>query len=517
MFKEKLYLGIELGSTRIKSCLIDNKGNVVAIGSHEWENRFENGYWTYSVEEIKNGVRSSFSDLRQSFFEKYGRKLTKVEAMGVSGMMHGYLVLDKENKLLTPFRTWRNTTTFEASARLSELFNFNIPERWSIAHLYQAVLDREEHIENIAHMTTVAGYVHFLLTGKYEVGIGEASGIFPVKGNYYDSEMMEKFSNLVPEIDLKKILPNVKTAGEAGSYLTKKGSLFLCPDGDFECSIPVCPPEGDAGTGMVATNSVLAKTGNISAGTSIFSMLVLDKPLKGAYPEIDIVATPDGNPVAMVHCNNCSSELDAWVRLFDEAIKDAGVDIDKSDLYKMLFNKAFSGDADCGGVTVCNYLSGENITKIKKGTPMYMRSHDSKMNLSNFMRAQIYSAMATIKIGMDIFSEKEGVKGELFMAHGGLFKVKGIAQQMLSDALDTPVSAMTTAGEGGAWGMALLALYMMDKGKLSLPEWLSEKIFKDMKAVTVTPDKYGVKGFLDYIKKFKALIEAERNLEDILC
>ncbi len=517
MFKDKVYLGIELGSTRIKSCLIDKKGNVVANGSHEWENRFENGYWTYSEGEIKNGVRESFANLRKNFFDKYGETLTKVEAMGVSGMMHGYVVLDKENNLLTPFRTWRNTTTLEASTKLSELFNFNIPQRWSIAHLYQAVLNDEEHVKDIAHITTVAGYVHFLITGKYEVGIGEASGIFPVKDGDYDDEMIAKFSKLVPEINLKNILPHVKNAGEDGSYLTKEGALFLCPDGDFECDAPVCPPEGDAGTGMVATNSVLEKTGNISGGTSIFSMLVLDKPLKKAHSEIDIVAAPDGAPVAMVHCNNCSSELDTWVRIFDEAIQEAGANIDRSSLYEMLFNKALSGDEDCGGVTVCNYLSGEHITKIKKGTPMYMRSPDGKMNLSNFMRAQIYSAMATVKIGMDLLFEKEGIKGELFMAHGGLFKVKGVAQQLLSDALDTPVSVMETAGEGGAWGMALLALFMMDKGGLSLPEWLSKKIFDGMEIVTVTPNKDGVKGFSDYTEKFKTVLEAERRLEEVLC
>lgn len=517
MFKGKTYLGIELGSTRIKSCLIDENGAVVATGSHEWENSFKDGYWTYSIEEVKNGVRSSFENLRENFFKKYGEKLTRVEAMGVSGMMHGYIVLDKDNNLLTPFRTWRNTTTLEAASELTELFNFNIPQRWSIAHLYQAILNNEEHIKDIAHMTTVAGYVHFLLTGKYEAGIGEASGIFPVKNNDYDSEMLDKFSKLVPFIDLKGIMPCVKNAGEGGSFLTKEGALFLCPDGSFECDIPVCPPEGDAGTGMVATNSVTEKTGNISAGTSIFSMLVLDRHLEKAYPEIDIVTTPDGSPVAMVHCNNCSSELDAWVRVFGEAIESAGLDIDKSSLYEMLFKKAFSGDADCDGVTACNYLSGEHITGIEKGTPVYTRSPEGKMNLSNFMRAQIYSAMSTVKIGMDILLEKEGIKGELFMAHGGLFKVKGVAQHMLSDALDTPVSVMETAGEGGAWGMALLALFMMDKNDMTLPEWLSKKIFASMETVTVNPCKEGVKGFSEYIKRFKGLLEAERKLEEVLC
>lgn len=513
---ENTYLGIELGSTRIKAALIDDSFAPVASGSCDWENRLENGYWTYSLEDIHSGIQSCFASLADDVKKKYGVPLTTVGAMGISAMMHGYMAFDKKDRLLVPFRTWRNTTTRQAAEELSERLNFNIPQRWSISHLYQAVLNGEEHISEIDHITTLAGYISYLLTGDRAVGVGEASGIFPVKGCGYNEDLYHKANGMLREHgfsrNILEVLPPVKNAGEKGAFLTEAGAKFLDPTGTLKAGIPVCPPEGDAGTGMVAANAVRPGRGNVSAGTSIFSMLVMEENLKGAYPEIDMVTTPDGAPVAMVHCNNCCSELDVWVKLFGEFAALTGGNTDKSFLYETLYRHAMSGDADCGGVTAYNYLSGEPVTGAESGKPMYFRLPDGKMNLANFFRAQLYSAFASLKIGMDILFEKEQVKAAQFTGHGGLFKVKGAAQQILSDALNTPVSVMETAGEGGSWGMALLAAYMLRGNGKSLADWLDTEVFVGMECLTVSPEKVGTKGFGEFVKRYKAGLDAEKML-----
>lgn len=514
----KMFLGIELGSTRIKASLIDDTYTPVADGSHAWENRLENGYWTYSPEDIRVGLQDCYADLKSSVKERYGVTLMNIGAVGISAMMHGYMPFDKNNKLLVPFRTWRNTTTEKAARELTELFGFNIPQRWSIAHLYQAILDNEPHIADIAHITTLAGYIHYLLTGERAVGIGEASGMFPISGGGYDKEMLGKLDKVLDEkriaFKTADVLPRVMTAGERCGALTEQGAKLLDPEGDLKSGIPFCPPEGDAGTGMTATNAVLPKTGNISAGTSIFSMLVLEKPLSRVYPEIDVVTTPDGAPVAMVHCNNCCSELDAWVNVFGEFAELFGIAADKSELYEKLYKKALGGDSDCSGVTAYNCLSGEPVIGVEDGRPMYFRTPDSKMTLANFMRAELYSAFAALSRGMDILFEQENVTADTFTGHGGLFKVEGAAQQLLSDALNTPVSVMKTAGEGGAWGMALLAAYSVNGGGKPLAEWLDTSVFADMGKRTVLPNEKGTRGFTEYMKRYLGGLDAERSLKN---
>ena len=524
MIKEKIvsgktYLGIELGSTRIKACLIDETFAVIASGGYEWENRYENGYWTYSLGCIHKGIKGCFKDLCDNIDKQYGVAFEKTGAIGISGMMHGFLAFDKDGNLLTPFRTWRNTTTGEAASELSKLFKFNVPQRWSISHLYQAILNDEPYVKDIAHITTLAGYIHYLLTGKRELGVGEASGMFPITDNAYDKDMLTKFSDLIKDRNfgwkIEEILPEVKVAGDSGTVLSKEGAAFIDERNLLNAGIPMCPPEGDAGTGMVATNAVLERTGNVSAGTSIFGMLVLEKPLKNVYEEIDVVTTPAGSPVAMVHCNNCCGELDAFVKMFGEFAALAGLNMDKSDLYGLLYKNTVNADADCGGITAYNYLSGEHITGIEKGSPMYFRTPDSKMTLANFMKAELYSAMATLKVGMEILLDKEGAKADKFLGHGGLFKVKGIAQQILSNALNTKVSVMETASEGGAWGMALLAAYMMNKKDESLGVWLENNVFSSMNTEVTEPDEKGVEGFETYIKRYKTGLAAEKELEKV--
>lgn len=511
----KTFLGIELGSTRIKASLIDDTFAPAAGGSHQWENRLENGYWTYSPEDIRSGIKSCYADLKRDVREKYGVTLENIGAMGISAMMHGYMAFDSDDCLLVPFRTWRNTTTEKAAAELTELFGFNIPQRWSIAHLYQAILNEEPHVPKIAHITTLAGYIHFLLTGERAVGVGEASGMFPISGGDYDKNMLERFDALVSKKcsvrNILKILPKIMNAGERGAFLTESGAKFLDPDGDLKPGIPLCPPEGDAGTGMVATDSVLPRTGNVSAGTSVFSMLVLEKPLKGVYPEIDIVATPDGAPVAMVHCNNCCSELDAWVNIFGEFSALSGNPADKSALYETLYKNALKGDTDCGGITAYNFLSGEPAAGVAEGRPMYFRTPDSKASLANFFRAELYSAFAALKLGMDILFEKEGVSAEKITGHGGLFKVENVAAQFLADGLNTPVSVMKTAGEGGAWGMALLAAYMICGKGRSLAKWLDSEVFTNMEENTYLPEKSGSEGFEAYMERYKEGLNAEKS------
>ncbi len=510
-------LGIEMGSTRIKAVLIDEKHNPIASGSHGWENRFENGVWTYHLDDVWTGLQDAYKNLKDNVFEKYGVKLTKLKAMGFSAMMHGYLPFDKDGKQLAEFRTWRNTITEKASSELTELFKFNIPQRWSIAHLYQAILNQEEHISNIDFLTTLEGYVHWMLTGKKVIGIGEAAGMFPIDStkNCYDEKMVEQFNALVKQkgysFDLLQLLPEILLAGDLAGTLTKEGALLLDPTGELESGCPLCPPEGDAGTGMVATNSVAAKTGNISAGTSIFGMIVLDKALSDVYTEIDMVTTPTGKPVAMVHCNTCTSDLDAYVKLFAEVLTNSGVEVNKPALYDMLYLEALKGDADCNGIISFNYYSGEPVTDTAEGRPLLVRMPDSKFNLANFMRAQLYGTMATLRLGMNILFDKENVQIAKLLGHGGLFKTPVVGQKLMAGALNTPVAVMETAGEGGAWGIALLAAYMANKGKESLEEYLDNKVFAEYKATVIEPDKADVDGFNEYINRYESAVAVEKS------
>ncbi len=503
----KAYLGIEFGSTRIKACLVDENLVPVAGGAHSWENRLENGVWTYSKEDIISGLQDCYADLRKDVADKFGVELTTFKGMGISAMMHGYLAFDKNDELLVPFRTWRNTITGEAAAELTELFGFNIPERWSIAHLYQAILNGEKHVKDIAHINTLAGYVHFLLTGERELGIGDASGMFPVRDGNYDADMLAEFRGLEKVKafgwDIADILPAVHTAMEGSTAkLTESGAKLLDPSGNLKAGVPFCPPEGDAGTGMAATNAVREGTGNVSAGTSIFSMIVLEKPMKGHYPQIDVVTTPDGADVAMVHCNNCCGELDKWVNMFIEFSKLTGNPVDVSTAYELLYKNALNGAPDCGGVVSYNTISGEPVVGLANGKPAYFRQPDSAMSLADFFRAELYGAMAALKAGNDILFEKEGVQPKSITGHGGLFKVKGVAQQMLADALNSDVSVMSTAGEGGAWGMALLAAFGIEKQGETLADWLEKRAFAGMEKSTLSPNAAGNAGWKKYMENY---------------
>ncbi|MBQ9985052.1 MAG: ATPase [Oscillospiraceae bacterium] len=508
----KNFLGIELGSTRIKACLIDDTFSPITSGSYAWDNKFKNGCWTYDIDDIHTGIQQCFADLRHNISKTNGTELCNINSIGISGMMHGYLVFDKNMKLLTPFRTWRNTITEPAAKKLSVLFNFNIPQRWSIAHLYQAILNDESHIHEIAHITTISGYIHYLLTGKHEIGVSEGSGMFPFEGSNYNEKMLDMFDELIKDKGfawkIRDILPKVRPCSDCGTVLTETGARFLDLSGELQPGIPVCAPEGDAGTGMIATNSIKPKTGNISAGTSVFSLLVLEKPISGMYPEIDIVMTPDAFPVALIHSNNGCSELDAWVNIFCEFASMLGLDADKSTLYKLLYENALSGDADCGEIVSYNYLASEPVSGIKSGKPMYYRTQKSKLNLANFFRSQLYSAVAVLKIGMDMLKEKEGITASNFCAHGGLFKVPGVAQQLLANAIDTEISVFETAGEGGAWGMALLAAYSVNETSLPLCEWLDKQVFKNTKKVVLMPEKNESEGFDNYFKLYKSGLQA---------
>lgn len=515
----EIFLGIELGSTRIKASLVDDTFSPVADGSYSWENKLVNGFWTYSLDDIHKGVQACYADLKRNVSEKYGVTLKKIGAIGISAMMHGFMAFDGDNKLLTPFRTWRNTNTSQAAKELSSLFDFNIPMRWSIAHLYQAILYSEPYVNNISALTTLSGYIHFLLTGERVIGIGDGSGMFPVSGGNYDADMAAAFDKLASEKGFNRkltdILPRIMTAGEKGCNLTEKGAAFLDPQGDLIAGIPLCPPEGDAGTGMTATNSVLPGTGNVSAGTSVFSMLVLDKLPEKSYEEIDIVTTPDGFPTAMVHCNNCCSELDAWVKIFAEFSAAMGNNTDISQIYETLYKTAMKADPDCCGITSYNFLSGEPVAGADKGAPMYFRTPDSKMELGSFMRSQLYSSVAALKMGMDILFASENVSADHFTAHGGLFKVQGAAQQILADALNTSVNVMKTAGEGGAWGMALLAAYMIKGEGLTLPDWLESKVFAGMERISAAPDKAGSEGFRKFMERYKKGLAAQKTAAEI--
>ncbi len=513
----KTVLGIELGSTRIKAVLIGEDHMPLASGSHEWENQYENGVWTYSLEAVWKGLQESYQNLNKDVSEKYGVTLKTIGSIGFSAMMHGYMAFDKDGKLLVPFRTWRNTMTGQAAEKLTDLFQFNIPQRWSIAHLYQALLNKESHVKDISHQTTLAGYVHWKLTGQKVLGIGEASGMFPIdsKINNYDAHMIELFNGQLKAENLpwklEDILPKVLVAGDAAGVLTEEGAKLLDPSGQLQAGVPLCPPEGDAGTGMVATNSVAERTGNVSAGTSVFAMVVLEKALSKLYPEIDMVTTPTGKPVAMVHANNCTSDLNAWVDLFKEFTETLGVEISESKLFEMLFKKSLEGDMDGGGLLAYNYFSGESITNFEEGRPLFVRTPESRFTLANFMRVHLFSALGTLKLGMDILFEQEKVKIDQLLGHGGFFKTKDVGQKMMAAAMNVPVSVMETAGEGGAWGIALLASYMLHKtGSQPLEAYLSEKVFAGEKGSTITPDQKDVDGFAVFMERYKSGLGIER-------
>lgn len=513
----KAILGIEFGSTRIKAVLIDTDNNPIAQGSFEWENQLVDGLWTYSIDTIWKGLQDCYADLRKNVKTEYDCEIEQLAAIGISAMMHGYMAFGKDENILVPFRTWRNTNTAKAAAELSELFHFNIPLRWSISHVYQAILNGEEHTNKIDFLTTLAGYIHWQLTGKKVLGVGDASGMLPIDSNTnnYDAEMVAKFDKLIEPKNLGwkilDILPEVLNAGEDAGVLTEEGAKKLDPSGTLKAGTPLCPPEGDAGTGMVATNAVRQRTGNVSAGTSSFSMIVLEKALSQPYEVIDMVTTPDGSPVAMVHCNNCTSDLNAWVGLFKQYQELLGVPVDMNEVFGKLYNHALEGDADCGGLIAYNYISGEPVTGLAEGRPMFVRSANDKFNLANFMRANLYASVAVLKIGNDVLFKDEKVQVDRITGHGGLFKTKGVGQRILAAAINSPISVMETAGEGGAWGIALLAGYLVNnEEKLSLADYLDKKVFAGNTGVEIAPTAEDVAGFDAYIETYKAGLAIEQ-------
>lgn len=513
----KAILGIEFGSTRIKAVLIDTDNNPIAQGSFEWENQLVDGLWTYSIDTIWKGLQDCYADLRKNVKAEYDCEIKQLAAIGISAMMHGYMAFGKDENILVPFRTWRNTNTAKAAAELSELFHFNIPLRWSISHVYQAILNGEDHINKIDFLTTLAGYIHWQLTGKKVLGVGDASGMLPIDSNTnnYDAEMVAKFDKLIEPKNLGwkilDILPEVLNAGEDAGVLTEEGAKKLDPSGTLQAGTPLCPPEGDAGTGMVATNAVRQRTGNVSAGTSSFSMIVLEKALSQPYEVIDMVTTPDGSPVAMVHCNNCTSDLNAWVGLFKQYQELLGVPVDMNEVFFKLYNHALEGDADCGGLIAYNYISGEPVTGLAEGRPMFVRSANNHFNLANFMRANLYASVAVLKIGNDVLFKDEKVQVDRITGHGGLFKTKGVGQRILAAAINSPISVMETAGEGGAWGIALLAGYLVNNDeKLSLADYLDKKVFAGNTGVEIAPTAEDVAGFDKYIETYKAGLAIEK-------
>ena len=512
----KAILGIELGSTRIKAVLIDQENKPIAQGSHTWENQLVDGLWTYSIEAIWSGLQDCYADLRTNVKNAYGIEIETLAAIGVSAMMHGYMPFNKKEEILVPFRTWRNTNTGRAAAALSELFVYNIPLRWSISHLYQAILDNESHVNEIDFLTTLAGYVHWQITGEKVLGIGDASGMLPIDPttHNYSAEMVAKFNNLIAPKEynwkLEDILPKVLSAGENAGVLTPKGSKKLDASGHLKAGIPVCPPEGDAGTGMVATNAVKQRTGNVSAGTSSFSMIVLEKELSKPYEMIDMVTTPDGSLVAMVHCNNCTSDLNAWVNLFKEYQELLGIPVNMDEIYSKLYNIALTGDTDCGGLLSYNYISGEPVTGLADGRPLFVRSANDKFNLANFMRTHLYASVGVLKIGNDILFNEEKIKVDRITGHGGLFRTKGVGQRILAAAINSPISVMETAGEGGAWGIALLGSYLVNnEKKQSLADFLDESVFVGDAGIEVSPTPEDVAGFNAYIENYKAGLPIE--------
>ena len=512
----KAILGIELGSTRIKAVLIDQENKPIAQGSHSWENQLVDGLWTYSLDAIWHGLQDCYADLRTNVQKQYGIEIESLAAMGVSAMMHGYMAFNEKAEILAPFRTWRNTNTGRAAAELSELFVYNIPLRWSISHLYQAILNDEPHIKDIHYLTTLAGYVHWQLTGEKVLGIGDASGMLPIDTSTkdYSAQMIEKFDKLIAPKGygwkVKDILPKVLLAGADAGMLTTEGAKRLDVSGHLKAGIPVCPPEGDAGTGMVATNAVKQRTGNVSAGTSSFSMIVLEKELSKPYEMIDMVTTPDGSLVAMVHCNNCTSDLNAWVNIFKEYQELLGVPVNMDEIFGKLYNHALTGDTDCGGLISYNYISGEPVTELEEGRPLFVRSANDKFNLANFMRAHLYASVGVLKIGNDILFNDEKIKVDRITGHGGLFKTKGVGQRVLAAAINSPISVMETAGEGGAWGIALLASYLVNNATgQTLADFLDKQVFADNTGIEIAPTAEDVAGFNAYIKNYKAGLPIE--------
>lgn len=514
----KAIVGIELGSTRIKTVMIGEDHAPVASGSYEWENRLDGHIWTYSLEDIWKGLQGSYQDMVKNVKETYGTDVKKLAAIGFSAMMHGYMAFGKDDSLLVPFRTWRNTITGQAADELTELFQYNIPQRWSIAHLYQAVLNGEEHVSDVAYFTTLAGYIHWRLTGRKVLGIGDASGMFPIdiQTRNFDERMIAQFDQLIADRKypwkLREILPQVLVAGEDAGALTEEGAALLDPSGMLQPGVPVCPPEGDAGTGMAATNSVAVRTGNVSAGTSVFAMIVLEKALEKVHKEIDMVTTPSGSLVAMAHANNCTSDLNAWVSLFREYGEAMGMKADINDIFGTLYRKALEGDPDCGGLLAYGFYSGESIVPVDEGRPLFVRTPDSSFNLANFMRTHLYAALGTLKIGMDILVKDEKIQIDKILGHGGLFKTPGVGQRIMAAAMQAPVSVMETAGEGGAWGIALLAAYEVHKEeKETLEDYLDHKVFAGSEGVKMDPVPEDVAGFEAYIERFKAGLSIEQE------
>ncbi|WP_285821474.1 FGGY-family carbohydrate kinase [Duncaniella freteri] len=513
----KAILGIEFGSTRIKAVLVDEDNRPIAQGVHDWENQLVDGLWTYSTEAIWYGLQDCYAHLRENVRAEYDVEIESLAAIGISAMMHGYMPFNERAEILVPFRTWRNTNTGRAAEELSKLFVFNVPLRWSISHLYQAILDKETHVKDITYLTTLAGYIHWQLTGEKVLGIGDASGMLPIDSETmnYSAGMISKFDALVaPESfpwKLEDILPRVLVAGADAGYLTAEGARRLDVSGHLKPGAPFCPPEGDAGTGMVATNAVLKRTGNVSAGTSSFSMIVLEKELSKPYEVIDMVTTPDGYPVAMVHCNNCTSDLNAWVNLFKEYQQLLGVPVDMNEVFSKLYNNALTGDPDCGGLLSYNYFSGEPVTGLNEGRPLFVRSATDKFSLANFMRANLYASVAVLKIGNDILFNEEHVQVDRITGHGGLFKTPGVGQRVLAAALNSPISVMETAGEGGAWGIALLAAFVVNNRKgQSLPEWLNDCVFLGNAGTEIAPLREDVEGFNKYIETYKRGLAIEK-------
>ena len=510
-------LGIEFGSTRIKAVLIDETHEPIAVGAYDWENSLIDGIWTYSEAEIWQGLAGCYKNLSEEVQKQYGVTLKKLAGIGFSAMMHGYLAFDKDDNLLVPFRTWRNNITGQASHELIKLFNYNVPQRFSIAHLYQAILNNEKHVNKISFFTTLAGFVHWKLSGEKVLGIGDASGMFPIDiaKKDYNEKMMADFDAHIADKNLgwkiKDILPKVLVAGENAGYLTAQGAKLLDPSGNLELGCPMCPPEGDAGTGMVATNTVTKKTGNVSAGTSVFAMIVLEHDLSKVYEQLDMVTTPSGDLVAMAHSNNCTTDLNSWINLFHECLASFGVEVDANHLFSTLYNKALEGDADCGGLLAYCYHSGEHITGFTEGRPLFVRKPDSKFNLANFIRVHLSTALGAMKTGLDILTKQENVKIEQILGHGGLFKTKGVGQTIMAAAIGAPVTVMETAGEGGAWGIALLADYMNNKENMTLDAYLSEKVFKDAKAETIAPTKEDIDGFEAFMERYRAGLAIERS------
>ncbi|AVQ37073.1 ATPase [Staphylococcus kloosii] len=514
---EELSIGIELGSTRIKTIAIDKKLNVRASGSFQWENKFVDGFWTYSANDIWVGLQQSYSAMAQNLFDKTGVTLTKVNSIGISAMMHGYLAFDNNDDLLVPFRTWRNGNTKEAAKKLTNIFNFNIPERWSIAHIYQAILNKESHIAQVEFITTLSGYIHWYLTGEKVIGLGDASGMFPIDistNNYRQdllSEAQALFATQGFSNSIESILPQVKLAGEFAGYLTEIGAKLLDPTGKLEPGCILCPPEGDAATGMVATNSITANTGNISAGTSAFAMIVLNNKLQDYYPEVDVVTTPDGKEVAMIHVNNCTSEINDWMNLFSEVLESMGISFSSEEMYGQIFEATLSSDDDLGGLLSYNYISGENITDVDVGHPLFIRLPNNNFNLANFMKMHLYSAFSTLKIGIDLLQENENINLSKLIAHGGIFKTKNIAQQVLSSALQEKITVMDTASEGGAWGISILGYYAALDEQITLEQFLNEKVFINSNEVTIEPNEKEVQNFQNYLNRMKRGLQIERD------